>query len=58
MADDATAADVIAAVSRELPQVAGLLPSCRLAVDQCYVTNQTAITHDSEFALIPPVSGG
>lgn len=58
VADDARAADVIEAVSRELPQIAGLLPSCRLAVDSCYVTNQTAITGDSEFALIPPVSGG
>jgi molybdopterin converting factor small subunit len=49
---------VIAAVGRHLPELLGLLPSCRLAVDCCYVNDDAAVSADSEIALIPPVSGG
>jgi molybdopterin converting factor subunit 1 len=58
VADHAQAKDVIAAVGRHLPELAGLLPSCRLAVDCCYVNEDADISADSEIALIPPVSGG
>ena len=54
-----TAADVIAAIGERLPQLAGLLPSCRLAVDCGYVAPQAILDGDfQEVALIPPVSGG
>ena len=56
--DQACAADVLAAIGSQLPQLAALLPSCRLAVDCCYVTADHRVTPDSELALIPPVSGG
>ena len=56
--DDARASDVLAAIGRQLPEVAGLLSSCRLAVDCCYVTSDEKVSADSELALIPPVSGG
>ena len=56
--DKATAADVLQALGRQHPQLDGLLPSCRLAVDCTYVDSENPITPDSEIALIPPVSGG
>lgn len=57
--DPVLAADVIEALGRRFPQLSGLLPSCRLAVDCEYVTGETAIVDPSvEVALIPPVSGG
>ena len=58
VADDARAGDVLSAIGRELPQIAELLPSCRLAVDCCYVSPDQSVSKDSEIALIPPVSGG
>jgi len=56
--DDARAGDVIEAIGLQLPELAGLLPSCRLALDCCYVSGDAAVSADSEIALIPPVSGG
>ncbi len=58
VADDACASDVIGAVGRQLPQIADLLPSCRLAIDCSYARAGDAVSADSELALIPPVSGG
>ena len=58
VAADARAADVIAAVGAAVPGIVDLLPSCRLAVDNCYVSAEQAVTPTSEVALIPPVSGG
>lgn len=42
----------------DVPELADLLPSCRLAVDGRYVGDSAEVTVDSEVALIPPVSGG
>ena len=56
--DNARACDVIEAVGVQLPELSGLLPSCRLAVDCCYVRGDATVSKDSEIALIPPVSGG
>ncbi len=58
VADRATAADVVDALGLELPQLKPLLPSCRVAVDCCYVAEDVVVSSDSEIALIPPVSGG
>ena len=58
VAADARAADVITAIGLVVPEIVELLPSCRLAVDNCYVGVEHAVTPGSEIALIPPVSGG
>lgn len=55
---DANAGDVIGALAKEVPALTDLLPSCRLALDCCYVASDQAIAGASEIALIPPVSGG
>lgn len=49
---------VFAALANSHPELAPLLPSCRLAVDNRYVVDQTIIDDDATIALIPPVSGG
>lgn len=56
--DQATAADLLAALAVQLPQVQPLLCSCRVAIDCTYVGSDAVITPDCEVALIPPVSGG
>ena len=56
--DRATAADVLAALGEQHPQLGKMLPACRLAVDCTYVGSDDLIPEDSEVALIPPVSGG
>ncbi len=44
------------------PALAPWLPSCRLAVDQTFVSNDYLVApqteRETELALIPPVSGG
>ena len=49
---------VLAAIGHAVPKLQPLIPSCRLAVDNRYVTDQAVIDEDSVIALIPPVSGG
>jgi molybdopterin converting factor small subunit len=56
--DDASIADVRAALRRDLPQLAGLLPSCVFAVDNAYADEASPATIGGEIACIPPVSGG
>ncbi len=56
--EKAAASDVIAAVAAALPEVADLLPSCRLAIDSSYAANSDPVSDTNELALIPPVSGG
>lgn len=58
VSDRPRASDVLKAIASQLPQLDPLLPSCRLAVDCCYVTGDAPIERGSEIALIPPVSGG
>ena len=58
VAVNATAGEVIQAIGSQLPQLAALLPSCRLAVDSQYVSDDSIVSPDCEIALIPPVSGG
>ena len=53
-----TAGAVLDAIARRCPNLAPLLPVCRLAVDQSFVTADAAIPPGVELALIPPVSGG
>jgi molybdopterin converting factor small subunit len=53
-----TAAAVLSALGDRFPDLAPLLPSCRLAVDQSFVAPGHAVYPHHELALIPPVSGG
>ena len=55
---DASAADVLRSLGDTIPGIQGLIPSCRLAVDNDYVTADHPVSGASEIALIPPVSGG
>lgn len=45
-------------LSETWPDMAALLPSCRLAVDQTYIRDLDAPLGDGELAIIPPVAGG
>ena len=47
-----------AAVTRQYPELSGILAQTTFAVDQEYATDQTELAADSEVACIPPVSGG
>ena len=58
VAENASAADVLAELSQQIPAIQQLIPSCRLAVDNCYVSNDAIVGQGHEVALIPPVSGG
>lgn len=58
LTNQATAADVLAAIARAEPNLHGLLPACRLAVDRRYASEHDVLPGDAELALIPPVSGG
>lgn len=53
-----TAGAILDAIAGRCPSLAPLLPVCRLAVDQSFVTIDATIPPDVELALIPPVSGG
>ena len=52
------AEDVLCAIGEQIPSVAPLIPSCRLAVDNRYVSADATIQSTDEVALIPPTSGG
>jgi sulfur-carrier protein len=53
-----TAQAVLVAIGQQAPELASLLPACRLAVDQVFVTPDFPIAPSAQLALIPPVSGG
>jgi sulfur-carrier protein len=53
-----TAAEILRAIGRAVPELLPLLPSCRLAVNERYVAETTVVNLSDTIALIPPVSGG
>jgi molybdopterin converting factor small subunit len=53
-----TARGVLEALDRCVPELRGLLPACRLAVNEAYVPDAQPIGPADRLALIPPVSGG
>ena len=55
---DATAEQILAAIGAAAPELAGLLPACRLVADEAYLEPRQTVAPDAELALIPPVSGG
>lgn len=58
LAADATVRDLLSALGAAHPTVRELLPACRVAVDQTFVTADHPVHASSEVAVIPPVSGG
>lgn len=53
-----TVADLRSALKSRFPELAGVLPHVKVAVNSDYASERTAIPPDAEVALIPPVSGG
>jgi MoaE-MoaD fusion protein len=56
--DSTTAEAILGLLSERHPEIAQLLPRCRLALDQAFVRGELTLTETSELAVIPPVSGG
>ncbi len=56
--DPARVADLRGAVADQVPQIAGLLDSVKVAIDLEVADADVAVTADSEVALLPPVAGG
>ncbi|MFO0729025.1 MAG: molybdenum cofactor biosynthesis protein MoaE [Myxococcota bacterium] len=53
-----TTVELSAALAAACPAIAPLLPACRIAVNQEFVTGPVTLAGAEEIALIPPVSGG
>lgn len=53
-----TVSELLDEICQRIPDVAPLLPSCRLAVNGAYADPASIVPFDSDVALIPPVSGG
>jgi MoaE-MoaD fusion protein len=54
----ATVRDLLTALAAAHPAVRELLPPCRVAVDQTFVSADHPLHGAAEVAIIPPVSGG
>ncbi len=54
----ATAAAALAALAAAHPDLAGLLPRSRVAVNLAYVDAGTRLAPGDEIAIVPPVGGG
>jgi len=58
LAEDATVADLRAALLARLPALAPMGSLLRFAINNNYAADQDAIPENAEIACIPPVSGG
>jgi molybdopterin synthase catalytic subunit len=58
LAEGATAGDALAALAAAHPDVRGLLPRSRVAVNFAYVDAGTRLAPGDEIAIVPPVGGG
>lgn len=54
----ASAAAVVRAIEARHPELAGLLPRSRVAVNLVYVDPETPLGPGDEVAILPPVGGG
>lgn len=54
----ATVTDLLEAVRRRHPDIADVLPRCRVAIDQSFAAADAPVPDGAEVALIPPVAGG
>lgn len=50
--------DLRTALLSALPQLQGILPYCRFAIDERYANDDDVLESAAEIACIPPVSGG
>lgn len=53
-----TVEDLKALLAEAAPPISGILPSCRVAVNQAFVGDDAKMTPNDEIALIGMVSGG
>ncbi len=51
-------ADLKSALVRSLPELTGLVPHFKFAIDQEYAEDGDMIASGSEVVVVPPVSGG
>ena len=58
LADGANIRQLRGAIVEQFPPLADVMRHARLAVDNDYVNDAIVIDAKSEFAIIPPVSGG
>ncbi len=58
LADGANVGDLKAALACEVPSLALLLPTIRIAVNSDYADDNSPIPPGADLAAIPPVSGG
>lgn len=58
LAKGATVAELKTALIAAHPSLEALLPHLRIAVDQEFASDDTALSDGAEVALIPPVAGG
>jgi len=56
--DGSTIAEVRATLAAAIPAVAGLLPACRFAMNDEFVTDDEPVSQGATVDVIPPVSGG
>ncbi|QEG22191.1 MoaD/ThiS family protein [Mariniblastus fucicola] len=56
--ENGSVADLRAALSDAVPQLADLLARSSIALDQKYAVDQDVVNPGVEVAMIPPVSGG
>ncbi len=56
--EPATVADLKRVLAESFPELASLIPSCRIAVDSEYASDDHPVAPSSDLAAIPPVSGG
>ena len=53
-----TAADLKALLAEAIPAIAGTVPTCRVAVNQSFVSDDHKVASTDEIALIGMVAGG
>ena len=58
LGDDATAAELVAVVTRQYPQLSPNPPTIVVAINREYVNHSHPLKDGDEVAFIPPVSGG
>lgn len=58
VADGATVASVFAELAARHPKAAGMLSTCRAAVDGEFAASGETLSPDCKVAVLPPVSGG
>lgn len=56
--DNATLADLLTKVEKQVPRLKDLMPSIAMSVNEEYASPESKLSNGDEVALLPPVSGG